>query len=140
MDAPSDFSLSDNSPAIGEGIGIGLVTSDFYGNAMNTPPDLGAIQYGSDPITTIFESETEKGLIIDPNPAQSTISISVPFNYGEKYQIRIYTLHGQLIFESENYSSNSAEIFVETLPRGVFIVSAISNAAELVPGKLLILE
>lgn len=43
-DPPVDFSLGDGSPAIGAGVAVAGVTTDFYGNALNTPPDLGAVQ------------------------------------------------------------------------------------------------
>ncbi|MFN8240012.1 MAG: right-handed parallel beta-helix repeat-containing protein [Bacteroidales bacterium] len=44
-----NYALQKGSPAIGKGVKIDLVTKDFYGNPMNNPPDLGAIQYGSVP-------------------------------------------------------------------------------------------
>jgi hypothetical protein len=41
----NDFRLKKGSPAIGAGVTIQLIKTDFFGNEMNEPPDLGAIQY-----------------------------------------------------------------------------------------------
>lgn len=46
----TDYNLQAASPAIGAGIGVGINT-DFNGNVMNNPPDLGAIAYNSTPPT-----------------------------------------------------------------------------------------
>lgn len=42
-----DFSLQATSPAVGAGTHIDSVTTDFYGNARNNPPSMGAIEYTS---------------------------------------------------------------------------------------------
>lgn len=54
VDFPNDLSLQGESPARGAGIPIAddmlpEPMRDFYGNEMNDPPDLGAIQFGSHP-------------------------------------------------------------------------------------------
>lgn len=45
-----NFNISENSPARGAGGMIEWIKTDFYGNVMNFPPDLGAIQFGSNPL------------------------------------------------------------------------------------------
>lgn len=46
----SDYTLVESSPAIGTGIGTGG-TIDYAGNAVNSPPDIGAYAYNSSPPT-----------------------------------------------------------------------------------------
>jgi len=49
----NNFNLSEKSKARGTGVKIPTITSDFNGNAMNTPPDLGAIQYNTKPLKVV---------------------------------------------------------------------------------------
>jgi len=42
---PYDFHLTEESPARNAGVKIENISSDFYGNPMNIPPDLGAVQF-----------------------------------------------------------------------------------------------
>jgi len=48
-DAPTDLTLAEGSPAIGTGIGVGI-TTDYNGDAVNDPPDIGAYAYDSAPV------------------------------------------------------------------------------------------
>ena len=42
---PSVFSLMAGSPALGQGLGVDWILTDYFGRPMRQPPDLGAIQY-----------------------------------------------------------------------------------------------
>lgn len=44
VNPPQDFDLGAGSPALGRGTAVSDISQDFYGNPMNTPPDLGAVQ------------------------------------------------------------------------------------------------
>jgi hypothetical protein len=44
-----NLNLTEQSPARSAGKNVIWIKTDFYGNIMNSPPDLGAIQYGSKP-------------------------------------------------------------------------------------------
>lgn len=45
VDNRNDFHLRPGSPAIGAGVPIKMITTDFYGDPVNNPPDLGAIRF-----------------------------------------------------------------------------------------------
>lgn len=50
---PVHFGLEEGSPAIGAGCPVDLVQSDYHGNPVNHPPDIGAVQ-------TLQENENKK--------------------------------------------------------------------------------
>jgi uncharacterized repeat protein (TIGR02059 family) len=49
----SDFHLQAGSPAIGKGIAVSGSTNDYSGNALNSPPSIGAYESGSIPIAPV---------------------------------------------------------------------------------------
>ena len=42
---PADFSLRAGSSALGQGLGVDWILTDYFGRPMRQPPDLGAIRY-----------------------------------------------------------------------------------------------
>ena len=47
-----DYHLQAGSPAIGKGLSITGLTTDYAGNAVKNPPSIGAYEYGSSPAPT----------------------------------------------------------------------------------------
>jgi uncharacterized repeat protein (TIGR02059 family) len=47
----TDFHLQTGSPAIGKGLKISWITTDYDGNAINDPPSIGVYEFGSSPLS-----------------------------------------------------------------------------------------
>ncbi|MBN1598938.1 MAG: T9SS type A sorting domain-containing protein [Bacteroidales bacterium] len=122
IDAPNDFGLSEGSPAIGNAVIPGFFTTDYYGNSLNNPPDIGAIQYGS--VAGLIDTEASVlRYIIYPNPANDFITVSVPDSPSEFYSVQIFNSQGARIFKNI-LQSGSDNITIETnlLIPGIYFI------------------
>lgn len=118
---PADFSLTTGSPAIGAGTSLELVTKDFNGNPMNSPVDIGAIQFGS--ISGFNTLKKAKQIHVFPNPAIEKCEVTTKSANNEKYTIRVYDLQSKMIYESPTYTGDS-KVIVPTseIKSGIYLI------------------
>lgn len=67
------FNLKSTSAAIGKGIADAALADDYYGNKRNTPPSIGAVEYGS--TTTYIPPPPPPPIIITTPAIDSVLSI-----------------------------------------------------------------
>jgi uncharacterized repeat protein (TIGR02059 family) len=68
----ADFHLQSGSPAIGKGLKISWITSDYDGNAINDPPSIGPFEYYSAP-----EPVYQSSVIENSSPAMLEMTYSI---------------------------------------------------------------
>ncbi len=94
---PENFRLDADSPARGAGTIIDDIDSDYFGNSMNVPPDLGAVQY--------FETGAVKkekndmpgtGILqVFPNPFNTTSCLIFYLPHPGFVDIKIFDIRGR---------------------------------------------
>ena len=70
-------------------------------------------------ITTGIAPLTQNSFSVYPNPVQEELNIS--FGATKRYSVKLTNASGQLLFSSENYSSQSA-ISTVRLPKGIYFI------------------
>lgn len=92
MNTLSDQRLQKSSPAIGKGLPIDSIITDFEGNPYASPPSIGAFE---EPTTTdVVVSETSG--IITKRVSLKQVSIYVPRGLGQQFYV-VYDLLGRTI-------------------------------------------
>lgn len=134
--APSDFKLSATSLAISAGAVISGITLDYYGNMMNIPPDLGAIQYNSNPPTLIKASQ-KKTISIYPNPTDNFISITIEDDT-KAYTARLFDISGNLISSKEIISDTHSIMPTDNVKAGMYILKISDNKGMFQAQKIII--
>lgn len=136
----SDLRLKDGSPAIGAGVKIDMVNTDFFGNPVNDPPDLGAIKYGAEPYKVSVPVDKDYRLLkIYPNPARDFISILLPQELGNgNCSVRFFDIQGKLAIEKSGLNGNVISLDLSAnLESGLYFVQ-ISDGIRTFSGKLLL--
>jgi hypothetical protein len=124
---PHSFTLTEDSPAISKGLSLPLINSDFYGNSVNTPPDIGAVQHGSNP-TFHFDRFQDNGLKIYPNPARDFCCLEIDCSEKYAWMINIYSIEGKEIYTNETvFGSSTFSIPIRKLPGGIYLVKCSSS-------------
>ena len=120
----NDFSLNEGSPAIGVGQSISWIKTDYYGNSMNIPPDLGAIQYGSGSLATV---EAEKSLFkIYPNPVKDNLKIDL--ENAQKLaigRVRVINNNGQVVMDN-SFSAPNIQLDFSGINPGIYLLQILS--------------
>ncbi len=85
-----DFSLLENSPAIGAGTPVAAPLKDFTGKQFNVPPSIGAFEYQSG--TGVAEDPAAAGFSLEvyPNPARSAVTLRVLSRQAAGATLRIF--------------------------------------------------
>jgi hypothetical protein len=86
----NDFSLLESSPARGRGVAVDWIREDYNGNAINSPPDLGAVQFyqGVD----VLKKKKEFSHFIEIQRTRVSVISS------EKQVLSIFRMDGKKIF------------------------------------------
>jgi hypothetical protein len=112
---PADFELMAGSPAIGKGRSDALMpATDFYGNPRQAPYDMGAIAYGSSPVSRkpVSPLSIINGTIrITPNPCRRNSSLILEGHAADaNSMLEIYAVNGDRIrtfpLNSRNFMIN----------------------------------
>ncbi|MBN2485267.1 MAG: T9SS type A sorting domain-containing protein [Bacteroidales bacterium] len=104
IEAPANFGLGTGSPAIGKAVPITLVKTDFYGNPMNNPPDIGAIQFGSKPSAVRNpgrQTTFNNPFTVYPNPAKNSLSVAFTGDLSSTCSLSVYNMLGMRVYEEE---------------------------------------
>ena len=115
--------LTSASPAIGAGIAIPGLTTDFSGNTRPDPPSIGALEYGSTP------SEAQITVDAAPNPAildeQVTLTATVAQTGSAVPTGSIDFMNGSdSLGQASLDSTGEATLVISTLPVGSYAVVA----------------
>jgi hypothetical protein len=118
-----DFNPSSNSLAIGAGVAVASVTTDYNGVTRPNPPSIGALEYGSAP------SGDQITLNASPNPAildeQVTLTATVAQTGRAVPTGNINFLNGNASLGTASLGSSGAAILtISTLPVGSYAVVA----------------
>lgn len=108
--ASNDYRLKEGSPAINKVAGSPLSTKDFNDvvRAAGNQGDIGAFEYSPNLSTgNVIQKESGRGLRVYPNPAKEAITIKIPSDEADKYNVFIYDLQGRLV-----YSENDTRLLV----------------------------
>lgn len=131
----TDYRLKDGSPAIGEGLDVGL-EYDYAGNFFNSPPSIGAIEGN---VVSVPGLLRDNDIQIYPNPADGNFHIILPDYLTEgEIRLRIFNLSGALIHESVRDASQKELIYRLNIPSGISIVELSNDNRIVGTGKVLI--
>ncbi|CAM1344837.1 T9SS type A sorting domain-containing protein [Tenacibaculum amylolyticum] len=109
-----DFSLQQNSPAIGAATVNAEVTNDYYNKDRGTDPDTGAIEYSS---TLHIDDYNSNKVFLFPNPVDNILTVKgVTFKLSD---IKIFNFLGQ---EFTNFRIINNGIDLSDLSKGSYIV------------------
>ncbi|MDZ7739356.1 MAG: right-handed parallel beta-helix repeat-containing protein [Bacteroidales bacterium] len=133
--SPTDYRLKDGSPAIGEGLDVGL-EYDFAGNFFNSPPSLGAIEGN---VVSVPGLLPDNGIEIYPNPTAGDFHVVLPdyLSYGE-VRLRVYNLSGTLVHDSVREAVQKDLYYRLNLATGIYIVEISKDRAIIATGKIVI--
>ncbi|MBN1598937.1 MAG: T9SS type A sorting domain-containing protein [Bacteroidales bacterium] len=135
-----DYRITETSPARGAGVVIPMVTTDFYGNPMNDPPDVGAIQFGSEPIVAVHPSLDQVDILsLFPNPADDNCNVLVNTSSTDNFVIHVFDIYGKLVFESTGCEGSCiVEIPANLMTPGIYFVGGRIGTRLLKMAKLVI--
>jgi hypothetical protein len=109
-----DFTLQENSPAIGSGLMLVEPETDYLASAYANPPSIGA--YEGAVSTSNFEEFFNDELRVYPNPTDGLINISAEMAMVE---IAVFDLAGRLVY---NKKSQNGLIDISYLDAGIYIL------------------
>lgn len=117
----ADYDLQDSSPAIGAGIYIVHIPSDYLERPFNDPPSIGAFE--GDPAIGSATTLSELALKFWPIPANDLLWISGADQMGLR-SCRLFDLDGCLISEGEAVKSGSESFRLDLpkVPGGIYIL------------------
>lgn len=137
INPPINFGLDEFSPARGEGISSDWIATDYNGFAMNVPPDLGAIQYGS--VVGIATGVVQKKFILYPNPANDFCKIEFSDEASGTYSIQIVDLYGRIVYNrTKHIGERSIHISLNHFPKGLYFITVSDGLAYTENEKLII--
>ncbi len=118
-----DFHIQSGSPAVDQGYTASFVPSnDYYNDARDVNPDLGAIEY----IVTSINDIGDKKVVLYPNPASDIIYLK---GLAKDTRFNIMDLSGKIIREG---NTEHKTISLIDLPEGIYMVSIHQNTYKIV--------
>lgn len=113
-----NFTLKENSKAIGFGAPFSFVEKDFFGNKFNEPRSIGAFEYINN--STDIEIQTlSNRVVLYPNPSTNCFKINIDnIDY-----VEIYDLNGKLCKKLDG----RAEYLVNNLSKGWYLVKIVKQ-------------
>ncbi len=131
--------LSENSPCIDAGSAqfdiLDYPALDFRGfpRISGSAPDMGAYEYKPD---LGFNNPNQSGqLFCYPNPFDTNIKIAIP-HYGNETSLRIYDIHGRLMFATKlaatlhDFTWDGRDINGQSVNKGIYIIKCYSIGNE----------
>lgn len=99
-----------------------LAAHDLYSqveaNAVASAWDAGNV--GNTPTANITEAEFNKGIIVYPNPATTTVQIDV--NISESFEVLIYDMQGKEIYQKTLLQTGNNSLDTSGIQSGIYIM------------------
>jgi hypothetical protein len=152
------YQLTEGSPCIDAGTpdtsGLNLPLGDIINNYRLwngngdsvTIIDMGAYEYGANPITGIAQlntSHSSLGIYHFPNPTRGISNFVIEISHCQYVACMIYDLHGRKVAEVLNKKLSKGEHVVSSdlsgLPEGMYIVKVVAGK-KMVTGKILLVK
>lgn len=131
----TDYRLKEGSPAIGEGLDVGL-EYDYMGNFFNSPPTIGAIEGN---VVSVPDLLPDSEIQIYPNPTNGDFYVVLPgyLNYGE-IRLRVFNLTGTLVHDSNRVTAQKELYYSLSLAAGIYIVEINLGKGLIATGKIIV--
>jgi hypothetical protein len=129
---PTNFGITQNSPARESGLAIAIVSTDYLGYQRSNPPDIGAYQYNDGSLTSTSSIIKNEEVKIYPNPLNDFVSIKSEI--GSK--ISVIDLSGVLLYE--RYSTESITTLSCNLKSGVYMVHIVNINGKMLTKKIIV--
>jgi photosystem II stability/assembly factor-like uncharacterized protein len=91
-----------------------------------------------DDCTDLFEGAEINDVNIYPNPATHQVNVSFSMTMGEKVNIHVFNTMGQVVYQTQERSTGSkqtANISIDNLPKGLYIISLTTQKGRVWKGK-----
>jgi hypothetical protein len=127
IDAPNDFNVDTDSPAIGAALPLSFVTDDYFGNPRHpSAPTIGALEFSYKTSADEIASDIQENKPIEmyPNPANEFVYIKVT----DASYLRLIDITGKQIYE-QFIPEGLNTISLENIKPGVYIVEIASKNA-----------
>jgi type IX secretion system substrate protein len=89
----------------------------------------GYYQYSAIELIRLSKQNSQSGILVYPNPAQSELRITIPDSWqGKSVSYHIYDVHGSLIKQKQSSNAGQTELLnIAELPVGIYIVKAVNG-------------
>ena len=84
------------------------------------------IPYETSSTVGIEVPKINRGIVAFPNPATTSLTLSIGHFKNEKFTYQVYDIQGKLL-ESKQVESGSTTISTENLPKGIYLLSVLDN-------------
>jgi hypothetical protein len=126
IDAPNNFRLEENSPAVGAALVLSFVTDDYYGTPRDpAKPTIGAIEFGNNPTfieVKDLETARQTGIEIFPNPVDRVVNIKLT----KESSVKLFDVSGKLVQE-HIMGEGLNTMGIEKLQSGMYIIEIIQD-------------
>jgi hypothetical protein len=85
---------------------------------------------------SIPASEIISNIEISPNPFRNEISVVLPSINKEKFNIKLYNIQGNCVYES-SIKNSSASLHLDMIPSGIYILELQTNHQKSIRKKLI---
>jgi endonuclease I len=75
----------------------------------------------------ITEKQAQAALQVYPNPVSANCTITLPPEFNEQYNLKVYTSTGNSVWAPVNMNGDKANLNLENLPAGFYLVQLIIN-------------
>ena len=113
----SDFHLQTGSPAIGKGLAISGLTSDFSGNSVKSPPSIGAYESGSSAAVSVAIPVIQNSIVDNSTPALLSLNYDLSLSnlFIPPVESFVLTVNGaNRPISAVNISSNKVQLSLAT--------------------------
>jgi hypothetical protein len=155
-----NFTISNNSPAIGAGVAIPGLPTDYDGNPWKNPPSIGALEYGSvytippPPVTpppssppTTVASTNQADVRVYPNPWRKDKHAGHPITFDQMTSgsdVKIFTVSGHKVKELDGSSGTATWDLTDNsgdqVASGIYIYLIKDSQGNKVHGKVAIIQ
>ncbi len=136
----TDYHLQTGSPAIGKGINIKMIITDYDSNYYNDPPSIGVYE-GNPPDEPKPPAPGDEHIIIlYPNPANGNLTILREGSTLTTQRFRIISMSGKIVFEGFLEEGIIKAQFSLNLNAGIYVVQVLSGNLTTAAQKLIVIN
>jgi len=134
----TDLHVQEGSPAIGAGVQVPGVITDFEGNYYNNPPSIGAFE--ANPKMQPDTNHNQQVVIIYPNPTHDRLTVLRKGESLDPLKINILGISGQVIYEDILPEGVEKKDFTFSLTSGIYLVKIYTNGTTGSVQKLIVVK